>query len=136
MGMFSISRGPFMKSRLLAAAFALVLSPLWAVQAAEDPPADPSLARDQAKALSNAVKHDARVVADAAKEGAKHVAETAKAVAHEVAAASKEGAHQVAATAKKGAERAKAAVNGGKKPDPPVKPEKNAAATREKTPAQ
>lgn len=111
-----------MKIHLLAAAFSLGLSPLLTVQAAEDPPADPSLARDQAKAVSETVKHDAKVVADAAKKGAKQVAKTAKEVAHEVAAASKEGAHQVAATAKKGAERAKAAVNGEKAPPAEAKP--------------
>jgi hypothetical protein len=108
-----------MKNYLLAAAFSLALSPLLAAQGAEDPPDDPSLARDQAKAVSEAVKHDAKVVADAAKDGAKQVAETAKDVAHEVAAASKEGAQEVAATAKKGAARAKAAVNGEKGPNPP-----------------
>ena len=111
-----------MKSRLLAAALSLALSPLLAVQAADDPPTDPSLARDQAKAVSEAVKRDAKVVADAAKDGAKQVAETAKEVAHEVAAASKEGAQEVAASAKKGAERAKAAVKGEKAPDPPPSP--------------
>jgi hypothetical protein len=122
--MFSISRGSFMKNHLLAAWLSLTLSPLSVVQAAEDPPADPSLARDQAKAVSETVKHDAKVVADAAKQGAKQVAQTAKAVAHEVAAASKEGAQQVAATAKKGAEKAKAAANGEKAPNPPDKPAK------------
>jgi hypothetical protein len=106
----------FMKIHLLAAALSLALSPLLTVHAAEDPPADSSLARDQAKTFSEAVKHDAKVVADAAKDGAKHVAVTAKAVAHEVAAASKEGAHEVAATAKKGAEKTKAAINGQKTP--------------------
>jgi hypothetical protein len=109
-----------MKSQLLT--LSLALAPLPAVQAAEDPPDDPSLARDQAKAVSEAVKHDAKVVADAAKEGAKQVADTAKQVAHEVAAASKESAQEVAASAKKGAERAKAAVNGEKAPIPPPKP--------------
>src|SRR5258708_38230123 len=73
------------------AALSLALSPLLTVQAAEDPPADLSLARDQAKSVSEAVKHDAKVVADAAKGGEKHVAATAKAAAHEVAAASKAG---------------------------------------------
>lgn len=121
---------------LLFAVLILGLSPLLAAQAAEDPPADPSLARDQAKAVSDAVKHDAKAVADAAKVGAKQVAKTAKAVAHEVAAASKEGAQQVAATAKKGAEKAKAAVNGEKTADPTAKPGKSAPPTPEKTPAQ
>ena len=62
-----------MKIHLAAAAFSLALSPLSTLQAAEDPPADSSLARDQAKSVSEAVKHDAKVVADAAKDGAKHV---------------------------------------------------------------
>jgi len=115
-------------SRFLAPAVALslVLSPIWAVRAADDPPADsqraPTLAHDQAKAVGDAVKHDAKVVADAAKDGAKHVAVAAKKVAHEVAVTTKEGAHEVAATAKRGAERAKAAVNGDKAPDKPAKP--------------
>jgi hypothetical protein len=120
-----------MKTCLLA--FSLALAPLPALQAAEDPPDDPSLAKDQAKAVSEAVKHDAKVVADAARDGAKQVAETAKQVAHEVAAASKEGAHEVAATAKKGAERTKAAVNGEKSPSPPPKPVASRPAP-EKTP--
>jgi hypothetical protein len=111
-----------MKIHVLAAAFIMALSPLLTVQAAEDPPTDPSLAQDQAKAVSEAVKRDAKVVADAAKDGAKHVAETAKSVAHEVAAATKEGANEVAATAKNGAERTKAAVNGDKAPSPPATP--------------
>src|ERR1700743_437015 len=106
-----------MKSYLLA--FTLTLSPPLAVDGAQAPPDDPSLARDQATAVSETVKHDAEVVADAAKDGAKKVAATAKDVAHEVAAASKEGAKEVAATAKKGAARAKAAVNGEKNPTPP-----------------
>lgn len=125
-----------MKNLLLSAVFILSPLPLLALQAAEDPPADPSLARDQAKAVSDAVKHDAKAVAHAATVGAKQVAETAKSVAHEVAAASKEGAQQVAATAKKGAEKAKAAVNGEKAANPPAKPAKNAPVTPEKTPAQ
>jgi hypothetical protein len=124
-----------MKSHLLAAVFSLCISPLLAVHAAEDPPADPSLAKDQAKAVSAAVTHDAKVVADAAKKGAKQVAETAKQVAHEVAAASKEGAQEVAATAKKGAANAKAAVNGEKTATPPAKPAGKAPATPDKTPA-
>ncbi len=119
--------------RLHLVALSLALSSLWTVQAAEDPPADSSLARDQAKTLSEAVKHDAKVVAAAAKDGAKHVAVTAKAVAHEVAAASKEGAHQVAATAKKGAERTKAAVNGDKAATPPTKPKQKPPAAPDKT---
>ena len=69
-----------MKIHLLAAALSLTLAPLATVQAAEDPPADSSLARDQAKSVSEAVKHDAKVVAAAAKDGAQHVAKTAKAV--------------------------------------------------------
>jgi hypothetical protein len=132
--MFSIDRSSFMKSHLLGAALSLALSTLLAVQAAaDDPPADPSLARDQAKAVSETVKHNAKVVADAAKDGAKQVAETAKEVAHEVAAASKEGAQEVAASAKKGAERAKAIVNGEKAANPaPNSPAKST----DKTPAQ
>jgi hypothetical protein len=103
---------------LIAASLVLALSALLIARAAEDPPADPTLAHDQAKAVGDAVKRDAKVIADAAKTGAKQVAAAAK----EVAAASQEGAQQVAATAKKGAQRAKAAVNGEKAPDPPAKP--------------
>jgi hypothetical protein len=123
-----------MKSPLLAALLSLALSPLIAVRAADDPPGDPSLARDQARAVGEAVKHDAKVVAGAAKDGAKQVARTAKQVAHEVAAASKEGAQQVAATAKKGAARAKAAVNGEKMSDPPAKSADRPVANPDKTP--
>jgi hypothetical protein len=53
----------------LAAALSLALWPVCTLRAADDPPADPSLARDRAKAVSDTVKHDAKVVADAAKEG-------------------------------------------------------------------
>jgi hypothetical protein len=110
-----------MNRHLLAAvALSLVLSPLGAMRAADDPPADPksdpTLAHDQAKAVAETVKHDAKVVAKAAKDGAKQAAATAKKVAHEVAVASKEGAQEVAATAKRGAERAKAAVKGDRAP--------------------
>jgi hypothetical protein len=112
-----------MKRRFpLAIALAWVLLPVWAVHAADDPPADPTLAREQAKTVSDTVKHDAKAVADAAKDSAKKVAVAAKQLAHEVAATSKEGAHEVAATAKRGAARAKAAVNGEKTPSPPAKP--------------
>ena len=108
-----------MKAKVLVAAWlGLALSPVLIARAAEDPPADPTLAHDQAKAVSEAVKRDAKVIADAAKTGAKQVAAAAK----EVAAASQEGAQQVAATAKKGAQRAKAAVQGEK--PPPAPPEK------------
>jgi len=106
----------------LAIALALVLLPVWAVHAADDPPADPTLAHDQTRAVSDSVKHDAKAVADAAKDGAKKIAGAAKQVAHEVAVSSKEGAHEVAATAKRGAARAKAAINGEKTPSPPEKP--------------
>lgn len=84
----------------------------------DDPPSDPTLAHDQAKAVSDSVKHTAKTVAEATKEKAKQVAQSAKAVAHEVAAATREGAQQVAATAKKGAEKAKAAANGEKTATP------------------
>jgi hypothetical protein len=106
----------------VAIALASVLLPVWMAHAADDPPADPTLARDQAKSLSDTVKHNAKVVADAAKHGAKQVAVAAKQVAHEVAATSKEGAREVAATAKRGTANAKAAVSGEKKP--PVSPGK------------
>jgi hypothetical protein len=89
----------------LAAALSVGLIVFSAASASDD---DPTLAHDQAKAVSDSVKR-----------GAKAVAERAKAVAHEVAAAGKEGAHQVAATAKKGAEKAKAAANGAKTSTPP-----------------
>jgi hypothetical protein len=97
---------------------------------ADDPPADTTLAHDQAKAMSETVKHDVKVVAEAAKDGAKHATVTAKAVAHEVAVTTKEGAQEVAATAKRGAERARAAVNGEKTPDPPPKAAEKAPATQ------
>jgi hypothetical protein len=119
----------------LAVALSLVLSSLTAVRAADDPPTDPTLAHDQAKAVSETVKHDAKVVADAAKDGAKQVAVAAKEVAHEVAVTTKEGAQEVAATAKRGAERAKAAVNGEKKPSPPARPADKTPASPEKAPA-
>jgi hypothetical protein len=117
----------------VAVALGLVLLPVWAVHAADDPPADPTPARDQAKTVSDSVKHNAKVVADAAKDSAKQVAAAAKKVAHEVAVTSKEGAHEVAATAKRGAARAKAAVN-GEKTSPHVSPKK-APPSAEKTPA-
>jgi hypothetical protein len=98
------------------------------VQAAEDPPAsDPTLAADQAKAVSKAVKRDVKVVVDATKEGAQQVATVAKDVAQEVATATKEGAEEVAATAKRGTARAKAAVNGEKPVKPAPKPADKAA---------
>jgi hypothetical protein len=102
----------------LAIALTVVLSPVWTAHAADDPPADPTLAHDQAKSVSDSIKHSAKVVAHAAQVGAKQVAVTAKQVAHEVAVTTKEGAHEVAATAKRGATRAKAAVNGEKTPSP------------------
>jgi hypothetical protein len=109
-----------MKAKALVTAWVgLGLSALLTVRADEDPPADPTLAHDQAKAVGEAVKRDAKVIADAAKTGAKQVAAAAK----EVAAATQEGAQQVGATAKKGAEKAKAAVKGEKPPPaPPDKP--------------
>ena len=45
-----------------AVALSLVLSPIWAVRAADDPQRDPTLAHDQAKAVSDTVKHDAKVL--------------------------------------------------------------------------
>ena len=105
---------------LLAAVLSLSLGAVSAsAQGSDDPPTDPTLAHDQAKAISDAVKRDAKTVADAARIKAKQVAQSAKAVAHEVASATQEGAQQVAATAKKGAEKAKAAANGEKTPNPP-----------------
>jgi hypothetical protein len=106
----------------VAIALASVLSPIWTAHAADDPPADPTLAHDQAKAVSDGVKRNAKVVADAAKAGAKQVAAAAKQVAHEVAVTSKEGAQEIAATAKRGAAKTKAAVNGEKTPSQPAKP--------------
>jgi phage terminase large subunit-like protein len=106
---------------LIAVCLSLALPALLTARAAEDPPADPTLAHDQAKAVGEAVKRDAKVIADAAKTGAKQVAAAAK----EVAAATQEGAQQVGATAKKGAQRAKAAVKGEK--PPPTPPEKTPA---------
>lgn len=103
---------------LVSAWLGLALSALLTARAAEDPPADPTLAHDQAKAVSEAVKRDAKVIADAAKTGAKQVAAAAK----EVGAATKEGAQEIAATAKKGTQKARAAVNGEKAPSPPAKP--------------
>jgi hypothetical protein len=88
----------------------------------EPPPAnpDPTLAADQAKAVSQAVKRDVKVAVDATKEGAQKVAATAKEVAHGVAESTKEGAQEVAATAKKGTEKTKAALNGEKTPVKPA----------------
>jgi hypothetical protein len=103
----------------------LAASGAWAF---DDPPADPTLAGDQARAAGEAIKQGAKQVADAAKEGAQQVATAAKEVGHEVASASKEGAQQVqqgakqvAATAKKGGQQVKATVTGAKpvKPPPP-----------------
>jgi hypothetical protein len=106
----------FILSLALCAGIACVAS------AADDPPAnpDPTLASDQAKAVSKAVKRDVKVAVDATKEGAQKVAETAKEVAHEVAATTKEGAQEVAATAKRGTEKTKAALNGSKSTDKPA----------------
>jgi len=106
--------------RNAAAALCLGVCVLSGASGAEDvpPPSDPTLAHDQAKAVSDTVKRNAKTVADAARDKAKQVAQTAKAVAHEVAAAAQEGAHQVAATAKKGAEKAKEAANGEKTSTP------------------
>jgi hypothetical protein len=92
--------------------------------AADEPPPptnpDPTLAADQAKAVSQAVKRDVKVAVDATKEGAQKVAATAKEVAHGVADSAKEGAQEVAATAKKGTEKTKAALNGEKAPVKPA----------------
>jgi hypothetical protein len=100
----------------LAITLTLVLSAISTARAADDPPADPTLAHDQAKSVSDSIKHSAKVVAHAAEVGAKKVAVTAKQVAHEVAVTTKEGAHEVAATAKRGAARAKAAAEGEEAP--------------------
>jgi hypothetical protein len=99
----------------------------FSVRAADDPPAnpDPTLAADQAKAVSKAVKHDVKVAVEATKEGAQQVADKAKEVAHEVAVATKEGAQEVAATAKRGTEKTKAVLNDSK---PAPKPEEKPAA--------
>jgi hypothetical protein len=95
------------------------------VRAFDDPPADPTLAGDQARAAGDAIKQNAKAIADAAKEGAQQVASAAKDVGHEVAAASKEGAQQikqgakeVAKSARRGGQQVKATVTG----DTPVKP--------------
>jgi GTP cyclohydrolase FolE2 len=111
-----------MRTRFYIAIAASALIAALTVRAADNPPADPTLAGDEARNVSAAVKRDAKFVADAAKDSAQKVAAAAKAVAHEVATASKEGAHEVAATAKRGAAKAKAAVNGEKAPSPPEKP--------------
>jgi hypothetical protein len=94
----------------------------FSVRAADEPPAnpDPTLAADQAKAVSKAVKHDVKVAVDATREGAQQVAVKAKEAAHEVAAATKEGAQEVAATAKRGTEKTKEVLNDTK---PAPKPE-------------
>jgi hypothetical protein len=110
------------RTRFYSALAGLALFSALTVRAADNPPADPTLAGDEARSVGAAVKHDAKIVADAAKDGAQKVAAAAKTVAHEVAAASKEGAQEVAATAKRGAQKAKAAVNGEKTPSPPPKP--------------
>jgi hypothetical protein len=48
-----------MKAKVLIAAWVgLALSALLTARAGEDPPADPTLARDQAKAVSEAVKRE------------------------------------------------------------------------------
>jgi hypothetical protein len=111
-----------MRTRFYIALAGIALIATFTVSAADNPPADPTLAGDEARSVGATVKHDAKIVADAAKDSAQKVAVAAKAVAHEVATASKEGAHEVAATAKRGAEKAKAAVNGEKAPSPPPKP--------------
>ena len=112
-----------MKNRTrLILSFACCTLAAFTLSAAEDPPAnpDPTLAADQAKAVTKAVKQNVKVAVDATKEGAQQVAETAKEVAHQVATATKEGAQQVAATAKRGTEKTKAAINGAKSPAPPA----------------
>ncbi len=111
-----------MRNRYRIALAGCALFAALTVRAADNPPADPTLAGDESRAVGAAVKRDAKVVAEAAKDGAQKVAAAAKVVAHEVATASKEGAQAVAAAAKHGAQKAKAAVNGDKAPSPPAKP--------------
>ncbi len=92
--------------------------------ASDEPPAnpnpDPTLAADQAKAVSKAVKQNVKIAADATREGAQQVADKARAVAHEVAVATQEGAEEVAATAKRGTEKTKAALSDSKPADKPA----------------
>jgi hypothetical protein len=90
--------------------------------ASDETPAnpDPTLAADQAKAVSNAVKQNVKIAVDATKEGAQQVADKARAVAHEVAAATQEGAQEVAATAKRGTEKTKAVLSDSKPTEKPV----------------
>jgi hypothetical protein len=119
MEIFSISdKETLMSTRRYVWISCLVLPLAAAVHAADDS----TLAGDQARAASDAVKQQAKIVADAAKDGAKQVASAAKGIAHEVATASKQGAQQIAATAKQGAEKAKAAVNGEKPASPAINP--------------
>lgn len=95
---------------------ALVSFTSFAARAAEDPPAnpDPTLASDEAKAVTKAVKQNVKIAVDATKEGAQQVADKARDVAHEVAVATKEGAQEVAATAKRGTEKTKAVLSDSK----------------------
>ena len=69
--------------------------------ATDDTPAnpnpDPTLAADQARAVSKAVKQNVKVAVDATKEGAQQVADKARAVAHEVAVATQEGVEKTKA---------------------------------------
>lgn len=99
---------------ILGVSVAITLAFAGSARDADDPASDTTLAHDQAKAMSETVKHDVKVVADAAQDGAKHLTVTAKQVAHEVAVTTKEGAREIAATARRGAQRARAAANGDK----------------------
>jgi hypothetical protein len=107
-------------TRIYAYALSLCLLPLSPLLAADDPPtdppSDPTLVGDQARAARDTVKQGAKTVADAAKQGVEQATNTAKDVAHEVAAATKEGTQEVTNTAKNGSQRVKAAVQKNAKP--------------------
>ena len=75
---------------------------------ASDPPSDPTLVGDQARAARDTLKQNAKAVADAAKQGVEQATNTAKDVAHEVAASTREGAQEVTNTAKNGSDKVKA----------------------------
>lgn len=109
-----------MNNLLRLAAASLLLLPIAAVRAADEPATD----------LNTTIKHDAKVISDAAKDGAHKTAAASKEIAHEVAAAATKGAHEVATASKQaaqsvattathGAEKAKAAVKGEKSPPAP-----------------
>jgi hypothetical protein len=105
-----------MSTKIFAGIMILSLLPISALLAADDPPSDPTLVGDQARAARETVKENAKAVADAAKQGIEQATNTAKDVAHEVSTATREGAQQVTNTAKNGSEKVKAAVQKNAKP--------------------